>query len=55
MGSSELGHQLLAPGVLKHFHRHPTAAKQVFLAAVFTDHYAWKTIQENGAAAHGTR
>src|SRR2546426_6485520 len=55
VGSNELCHQLLAPRVLKHFHRLPTAAKQVFLAAkrsIFANPHTRNAIKENRAAAH---
>src|SRR3989442_10857185 len=55
VGSNELCHQLVAPRVLKHFHRHPSAAKQVFLAperSILANHHARNAIKENRAAAH---
>src|SRR3989442_6393343 len=57
VGSNELRHQLLAPRVLKHFHRYPTAAKQVFLAAkrlIFANHHTRNAVKENRTAAHRT-
>src|SRR2546426_8679807 len=57
MGPNEPCHQLLAPRVLKHFHRYPTAAKQVFLAAkrsIFANHHTRNAVKENRTAAHRT-
>src|SRR5439155_1294403 len=57
VGSNESCHQLLAPRVLKHFHRYPTAAKQVFLAAkrlIFANHHTRNAVKENRTAAHRT-
>jgi len=57
MGPNEPCHQLLAPRVLKHFHRYPTAAKQVFLAAkrsIFANHHTRNAVKENPLhIAHG--
>src|SRR3989442_14671582 len=57
MGPHEPCHQRLAPRVLKHFHRYPTAAKQVFLAAtrsIVANHHTRNALQETRAAAHRT-